>query len=85
MGLLTWLVLGLVVGVLAHTILPGRAPGGLLRTIILGLVGAFAGGFIGSRLGFGTVTGINLRSLLIALGGALLALFAYGALRARKG
>jgi uncharacterized membrane protein YeaQ/YmgE (transglycosylase-associated protein family) len=77
MGILSWLVLGLVVGIIAKFLMPGRDPGGFVITIILGIAGAFVGGFIGSRIGFGTVSGFDLRSLLIAVGGAIVLLIIY--------
>jgi len=77
MGILSWILLGLVVGLLAKFIIPGVGPGGFLVTIILGIVGAFIGGFISTRLGFGTVTGFNLPSLAIATGGAVILLLGY--------
>ena len=77
MGMLTWIILGLVVGVIAKLIMPGKDPGGFVITIILGMVGAFVGGFISSSLGFGSVTGFDIRSLLIAVGGAVVLLIIY--------
>ena len=77
MGFLSWLVLGLVVGVIAKFVMPGKDPGGFVITIILGIAGAFVGGFIGSKIGFGTVSGFDLRSLLIAVGGAIILLVIY--------
>ena len=81
MGLLSWLVLGLIVGVIAKFLMPGKDPGGFVITIILGIAGCFVGGFIGSRIGFGTVSGFDLRSLLIAAGGAVLLLIVYRVLK----
>ena len=77
MGILTWIILGLVVGVIAKLIMPGKDPGGFVITIILGMVGAFVGGFIASSLGFGSVAGFDIRSLLIAVCGAVLLLAIY--------
>lgn len=77
MGLLSWVVLGLVTGIIAKFLMPGKDPGGFVLTIILGIAGAFVGGFIGSKIGFGTVSGFDLRSLLIAAGGAILLLAVY--------
>jgi uncharacterized membrane protein YeaQ/YmgE (transglycosylase-associated protein family) len=57
--------------------MPGNDPGGLIVTILIGIAGAFVGGYIGTALGFGDVTGFNLGSLAIATGGSLLLLFAY--------
>lgn len=54
MGILSWIVLGLIVGVLAKWIMPGNDPGGLIITVLIGIGGAFVGGFISSSLGFGS-------------------------------
>ncbi|MCP5058101.1 MAG: GlsB/YeaQ/YmgE family stress response membrane protein [bacterium] len=81
MGILSWILLGLVVGVLAKWIMPGPDPGGLVVTILIGIAGAFLGGFLGTRLGLGDVTGFNLGSLALATGGALVLLFAHRKLR----
>ena len=77
MGIISWIVLGLIVGVLAKWIMPGKDPGGMIVTILIGIAGAFIGGFISSFLGFGSVSGFNFKSLLIAVGGAVLLLAAY--------
>lgn len=80
MGVLTWIIFGLVAGALAKLIMPGNQNMGWLMTIILGIVGAFVGAFIGQILGFGDVTGFNFKSVLLAVGGSLLVLFIYGKL-----
>ena len=85
MGLLSWILLGLVVGILAKWIMPGPDPGGVVLTIVLGVAGAFVGGFLGSLLGLGSVTGFNLGSLALATGGALLLLWGHRRLRGRSG
>ena len=77
MGLFSWLVMGLIVGVLAKFIMPGKDPGGLIVTSLLGIAGAFVGGFLGSNLGFGSVTGFNMGSILLATGGAIILLILY--------
>ena len=77
MGILSWIIMGLIVGALAKFIMPGKDPGGIILTILIGIGGAFVGGFIGSYLGFGTVTGFNPVSLLLAIGGAILLLILY--------
>ncbi len=77
MGILTWLLLGLVVGVLAKFIMPGKDPGGVFVTILIGIAGAFVGGYIGSLLGLGDVTGFNLVSLGLATVGAVILLALY--------
>lgn len=84
MGILTWIVFGLVAGVLAKIIMPGRDPGGFIVTIVLGIAGALVGGFIGTRLGFGTVSGFDLRSLAIAVGGAIVLLILYRFFKRRR-
>jgi uncharacterized membrane protein YeaQ/YmgE (transglycosylase-associated protein family) len=77
MGFIAWIVLGLIVGVIAKFLMPGKDPGGFFITIALGIAGAFVGGFISSQLGFGGITGLDLRSLLVAVGGAVLLLVVY--------
>ena len=71
MGIFSWIILGLIVGILAKFIMPGKDPGGIFITIVLGIAGAFVGGFIGSAFGFGSVTGFDIRSLFLAVGGAI--------------
>jgi uncharacterized membrane protein YeaQ/YmgE (transglycosylase-associated protein family) len=77
MGIISWIVMGLIVGVIAKLIMPGKDPGGFIITILLGIAGAFVGGFIGRLIGFGPVTGFNFGSFLIATGGAILLLILY--------
>ena len=55
----------------------GKDPGGLIVTVLIGVAGAFVGGYVGSFLGLGTVTGFNLGSILLATGGAILLLLLY--------
>jgi uncharacterized membrane protein YeaQ/YmgE (transglycosylase-associated protein family) len=81
MGIISWIVLGLIVGAIAKWIHPGGDPGGIFVTIAIGIAGAFVGGFLASALGLGSVTGFNIGSLLIATGGAVLLLFGYRRLR----
>jgi uncharacterized membrane protein YeaQ/YmgE (transglycosylase-associated protein family) len=52
MGILSWILFGLVVGVIAKLMMPGRDPGGFIVTILLGVAGALFGGFIGRAMGF---------------------------------
>ena len=77
MGILLWSVFGLIAGVIAKWIMPGSDPGGWIVTILLGIAGAFVGGMVGAAVGFGGVSGFDIRSLLVAIGGALLLLFGY--------
>ena len=83
MGILTWIVLGLLAGFLAKFLMPGNDPGGVIITILLGVAGAMLGGFIATKLGYGTVTGFDLRSLGIAVLGSLLLLVVYRMMRRR--
>ena len=83
MGILSWIIFGLIAGALAKWIMPGEDPGGCFVTILIGIGGAILGGFIASLLGWGTVSGFNLWSFLVAVGGALLLLFGYRQLKSR--
>jgi uncharacterized membrane protein YeaQ/YmgE (transglycosylase-associated protein family) len=73
-----------VAGIIARIAMPGKDPGGLLLTIIIGITGAFLGGFVASRIGFGSITGFDLRSLIIAVGGAVLLLVIYRVVKDRS-
>ena len=77
MGILSWIIMGLIVGALAKFLMPGKDPGGILVTILIGIAGAFIGGLISSALGLGTAIRFNLGSIVISTGGALLLLIAY--------
>ncbi len=77
MEILTWIILGLIAGVLAKFIMPGRDPGGIIVTILIGIGGAVLGGYIAAQFGFGSVRGLDLRSIGIAIGGAFLLLLIY--------
>ena len=77
MGILSWIIFGLIAGILAKWIMPGKDGGGFIMTVVLGVVGAMVGGYVSTLLGMGTVTGFNLPSLIIAVIGALLVLFIY--------
>ncbi|MEM9623095.1 MAG: GlsB/YeaQ/YmgE family stress response membrane protein [Pseudomonadota bacterium] len=84
MGILTWLILGLVVGALAKFIMPGKDPGGIFVTILIGIAGAFVGGYLGSLLGLGDVTGFNLASVGLATVGAIILLGLYRVFRSES-
>jgi uncharacterized membrane protein YeaQ/YmgE (transglycosylase-associated protein family) len=83
MGIISWIVLGLVAGLLAKLIMPGDDPGGIIITIVLGVGGALVGGFLAAQLGFGGLSGFDLRSTAIAVAGSILLLFAYRLVRRR--
>lgn len=81
MGIFAWILFGLIAGALAKWIMPGKDPGGIIVTIIIGIVGAVIGGFIGSAIGFGGVSGFDIRSFVLAVGGALILLAGYRAVK----
>jgi uncharacterized membrane protein YeaQ/YmgE (transglycosylase-associated protein family) len=83
MGILSWIVFGLIAGFLAKWIMPGADPGGIIVTILLGIAGAFVGGFIATQLGWGTVTEFNIRSFAVAIAGAVLLLWLYRVFKRR--
>lgn len=77
MGILAWAVMGLIAGAIAKAIMPGRDPGGIIVTMLIGIVGAVLGGFLGNIIGWGTVNQFDFRSLIIAVVGAILLLWIY--------
>lgn len=81
MGILSWILFGLIAGIIAKIIMPGKDPGGFIITIIIGVVGAFLGGFIASQFGLGSVEDFSFRSFIIAVLGAILLLFIYRRIR----
>ena len=74
MGLIAWIVLGGLAGLIAKALMPGRDPGGCILTVIIGIVGALLGGFLATALGFGGLSGLDWRSLVIAVIGAFVLL-----------
>lgn len=86
MGILGWIVLGLVAGAIAKLIMPGNDPGGFIVTILLGIIGAIIGGFIGSRIfGYGLETFWNLQTWIVAIIGSLILLIIYRLAIGRRG
>ena len=79
MGIIGWIVLGLLAGAIAKAIMPGTQGGGWLATLVLGVVGALLGGFIGSAIfNIGLDTFWSLQTWIVAILGALLALVIWG-------
>jgi uncharacterized membrane protein YeaQ/YmgE (transglycosylase-associated protein family) len=76
MGILLWIAMGLFAGILAKWIMPGPDPGGIVVTMLIGIGGAIVG-MIATAIGFGSVTGFDVRSLVIATGGAVALLYGY--------
>jgi uncharacterized membrane protein YeaQ/YmgE (transglycosylase-associated protein family) len=83
MGIIAWIIFGLIAGAVAKLIMPGKDPGGIIVTIVIGVLGAVIGGFIATALGFGAVSGFNLGSLVIAILGAILLLWLYRVVKSR--
>ena len=85
MGLIAWVVLGLIAGVIAKLLMPGRDPGGCIVTILIGIVGALLGGFLSTALGFGGLSGdLDWRSLIIAVLGSIVLLVIWRMIRGRR-
>ena len=81
MGIISWIIFGLLAGFIAKFIMPGKDPGGVFITIALGIAGALIGGFIATRLGYGGVDGFNFGSFVIAVIGSIILLFGYRMIR----
>jgi len=85
MGFIAFLVLGLIAGAIAKLILPGRQGGGWIITLILGVIGALLGGFIGNAIfGVGLEEFFSIQTWLVAIAGALVVLVIYGAITGRS-
>jgi uncharacterized membrane protein YeaQ/YmgE (transglycosylase-associated protein family) len=88
MNILAWVVLGLIAGAIAKAIYPGNQSGGILGTMILGIIGAFVGGSLYSLLTTGslaiTSVGLSVGGIVVAVLGAIVALFIYYALARRS-
>lgn len=83
MGFLGFLLLGLIAGAIAKLILPGKQGGGWIATLILGVVGALIGGWIGSLFGLNIENFFDLGTWLCAIGGSIIVLLVYGAIVGR--
>ncbi len=78
MGLVSWVVVGAIAGLLARRIVPGPDPGRFVVTVILGMAGASVGGFVVGVLGGAGATGFNVWSVFVATLGAVFLLYVYG-------
>lgn len=83
MGILTWIIVGLVAGALAKLVMPGDDPGGIIVTIVIGVAGAFVGGLVVGLLGGTGMTGLNVWSILVATLGAIILLTVYRLIASR--
>lgn len=77
MGIITWIIFGFIAGAIAKWLVPGKDPGGIIVTSVIGIVGAVIGGYIGTHLGWGQVHGFDLRSLGLAVVGSVVLLVGY--------
>ncbi len=83
MGALSWIIFGLLAGMVAKWLTSGSDPKGCLLTIVIGIVGAAIGGWIGAQLGLGTVSGFDLRSFALAVIGSIVLLLILQAVSGR--
>ncbi|EAA8524866.1 GlsB/YeaQ/YmgE family stress response membrane protein [Salmonella enterica] len=82
MGIIAWIVFGLIAGIIAKLLMPGRDGGGFILTCILGIVGAVVGGWLATMFGIGgSISGFNLHSFLVAVVGAIVVLVIFRLLR----
>jgi uncharacterized membrane protein YeaQ/YmgE (transglycosylase-associated protein family) len=85
MGFIAFLVLGLIAGAIAKLILPGRQGGGWIITLVLGVIGALLGGFIGNAIfGIGLEEFFSIQTWIVAIVGAIIVLVIYGAITGRS-
>jgi len=84
MGLISWIIVGTIAGMLARWVTPGEEPVGFVVTVLLGMAGASVGGFVVGILGGTGATGFNPWSILVATLGAVLLLFVYGFIARRS-
>jgi uncharacterized membrane protein YeaQ/YmgE (transglycosylase-associated protein family) len=84
MSILTWIIVGLIAGALAKMVVPGEGPGGLIGDIIVGVVGAFVGGWIFNQFGHPGVSGFNLGSIIVAFIGSVVLLFVLRLISGRR-
>jgi uncharacterized membrane protein YeaQ/YmgE (transglycosylase-associated protein family) len=78
MGILSWIIVGLIAGALAKLIMPGKDPGGIIVTMLIGIVGAVIGGFIvGLFVPGDLISGINITTIVVATLGAIILLALY--------
>lgn len=86
MGIISYLIVGLIAGALAKAILPGKQGGGIVATLILGVIGAILGGIIGNALFNVPMKGLfHLSTILLAIVGSLIVLVIYGFITGRRG
>jgi uncharacterized membrane protein YeaQ/YmgE (transglycosylase-associated protein family) len=88
MNIIAWIILGLLAGAIAKAIYPGRQGGGILTTMLLGIIGAFIGGTIVTVLQTGTLqftaASLSIPGLIVAIIGAMIAIFIWESLMRRR-
>lgn len=84
MGFISWVFFGLVVGIIARCLMPGKEHFGIIMTVVLGVVGALIGGVVSTFLGFGNVNGFNIYSIVVATVGSIVLLFVIHKLKTRN-
>jgi len=84
MGIISWIIVGLIAGVLGKLIMPGDDPGGFFVTILIGMAGAIVGGFVVGLFGGAGATGFNIWSILVATLGAIILLALYRLIAGRR-
>jgi uncharacterized membrane protein YeaQ/YmgE (transglycosylase-associated protein family) len=87
MNIITWIILGLLAGAIGKAIYPGHQGGGILTTMLLGIIGAFIGGSIVTLLNTGTLqltaATLSIPGLIVAIIGAMIAIFLWGLMTQR--
>ena len=84
MGIIAFIILGLLAGLIAKAILPGDDPGGIIVTVLIGIVGAFLGGFLGNMVAGSGINGFSPWSVLLAVIGAIILLRIYRIVTRRR-
>jgi uncharacterized membrane protein YeaQ/YmgE (transglycosylase-associated protein family) len=84
MGIISWIVVGIIAGWLAKFVVPGEGPGGVLGDLIIGVIGAVLGGWLWNYFGHVGATGINIPSIIVAFVGSVILLFIARALTRRR-
>jgi uncharacterized membrane protein YeaQ/YmgE (transglycosylase-associated protein family) len=85
MGIILFLIFGLIVGLLARALMPGRQSMGILTTIVLGVAGSFFGGFLGALISNSRVTDLNTAGMIGSVIGAIFLLAIFGWMSPRRG
>ncbi|MGX5085581.1 GlsB/YeaQ/YmgE family stress response membrane protein [Enterobacter sp. UPMP2052] len=82
MGIIAWIIFGLIAGAIAKLLMPGNDGGGFILTCVLGVIGAVVGGWLATMFGLGgSISGFNLHSFLVAVVGTIVVLVVFRLLR----